>query len=82
MLLQTHRRLLFRNFFNALIVARQATAARQVMDYMSDSQLKDLGYDRSTFVAAQMAIMVAELAAKDEAAENSVPVNANLVGAL
>ncbi|MDB4074519.1 hypothetical protein N9755_00995 [bacterium] len=73
---------MFRNFFNALIVARQATAARQVMDYMSDSQLKDLGYDRSTFVAAQMAIMVAELAAKDEAAENSVPVNANLVGAL
>ena len=73
---------MFRNFFNALIVARQATAARQVMDYMSDSQLKDLGYDRSTFVAAQMAIMVAELAAKDEAAQNSVPVNANLVGAL
>mgnify|MGYP003384972163 CR=1 FL=1 len=73
---------MFRNFLNALIVARQATAARQVMDYMSDSQLKDLGYDRSTFVAAQMAIMVAELAAKDEAAENSVPVNANLVGAL
>ena len=73
---------MFRNFFNALIVARQATAARQVMDYMSDSQLKDLGYDRSTFVAAQMAIMVAELAAKDKAAQTSVPVNANLVGAL
>jgi hypothetical protein len=49
---------------------------------MSDRQLKDLGYDRSTFVAAQMAIVVAELAAKDVAAKNSVPVNANLVGAL
>ncbi|MDC1480843.1 hypothetical protein N8146_00680 [Ascidiaceihabitans sp.] len=73
---------MFKNFFNALIVARQATAARQVMDCMSDRQLNDLGYDRSTFVAAQMAIMVAELAAKDEAAQNSVPVNANLVGAL
>ena len=73
---------MFRKFFNALIVARQASAATQVMNCMSDRQLKDLGYDRSTFVAAQMAIMVAELAAKDEAAENSVPVNANLVGAL
>ena len=73
---------MFRNFFNALILARQASASKHVMDCMSDSQLKDLGYDRSTFVAAQMAIMVAELAAEDEATENSVPVNANLVGAL
>jgi hypothetical protein len=51
------------------------------MDYMSDRQLKDLGYDRSTFVAAQMAIIMADLASNDEAAQNSVPMNANLVGA-
>ena len=73
---------MFRNFFNALIVARQASVATQVMNHMSDRQLNDLGYDRSTFVAAQMAIIVSELTAKDEAAQNSVPVNANLVGAL
>ena len=73
---------MFRNLFNALIIARQASAATQVMNFMSDRQLKDLGYDRGTFVAAQTAIVVAELAAKDEAAQNSVPVNANLVGAL
>ena len=73
---------MFRNLFNALIIARQASAATQVMNCMSDHQLKDLGYDRSTFVAAQTAIVVAELAAKDEATQNSVPVNANLVGAL
>ena len=36
----------------------------------------------NTFVAAQTAIEVAELAAKDVAAQNAVPVNANLVGAL
>ena len=72
---------MFRNFFNALIVARQASAATQVMNHMSDRQLKDLGYDRSTFVAAKTAIVVAELAAKDDAAQNAVPVNANLVGA-
>jgi hypothetical protein len=51
------------------------------MDYMSDRQLKDLGYDRSTFVAAQMAIVMADFASNDEAAQNSVPMNANLVGA-
>ena len=73
---------MFRNFFNALIVARQASAATQVMNCMSDRQLKDLGYDRSTFVAAQTAIVEAELAAKDAAAQTSAPVNANLVGAL
>jgi hypothetical protein len=73
---------MFRKFFNALIVARQASAATQVMNCMSDRQLKDLGYDRSTFVAAQTAILVAELATKDEAAQTSVPLNANLVGAL
>ena len=73
---------MFRNFFNALIVARHASAATQVMNCMSDRQLKDLGYDRSTFVAAQTAIVVAELAVKDEAVQNSVPVNANLIGAL
>ena len=72
---------MFRNFFNALIIARSASASKQVMDYMSDSQLKDLGYDRSTFVAAQMAMVMAELDSHDEAAQNSVPVNANLVGA-
>ena len=33
-------------------------------------------------VRIRVAIMVAELAAKDEAAQNSAPVNANLVGAL
>jgi len=73
---------MFRNFFNALIVARQATVSRQVMDCMSDRQLEDLGYDRRTFVAAQTAILVAELAAKDDAAQSSVPVNLNLVGTL
>ena len=73
---------MFRKFFYALIVARQASAATQVMNCMSDRQLKDLGYDRSNFVAAQTAIVEAELAAKAEAAQTSAPVNANLVGAL
>jgi hypothetical protein len=73
---------MFRNFFNALSIARSASVSKQGMDHMSDRQLNELGYDRSTFVAAQTAIVVAELAVKDEAVKNSVPVNANLIGAL
>ena len=73
---------MFRNFINALIIARSASASKQVMDYMSDRQLSDLGYNRRTFVAAQTAMVVAELAAKDGATQKSVPINADLVGAL
>lgn len=73
---------MFRKIFNALVIARQASVAKEVMDHLSDRQLNDLGYDRSTFVAAQIAMVVAELAPKYDPAQNSVPVNANLVGAL
>ena len=73
---------MLRNFFNALIVARQATAARQVMDYLSDSQLNDIGYNRSTFIAAQTANLMAELDTNVDTADNSIPVNVNLVVAL
>lgn len=73
---------MFRNFFNSLIVARQATAARRAVDFMSDSQLKDLGYDRSNFVEGITIKLIAELDAQSNAAQSSVPVNANLVGAL
>jgi len=73
---------MFRNLFNALIVARQATAARRAVDFMSDSELKNLGYDRSTFVEGITIKLIVELDAQSNAAQNSIPVNANLVGAL
>jgi len=78
----TNEIVMFRNFFNALIIARSGSVSKRVMDCMSPRQLKDLGYDRSTFVAAQTAMLVAELTAKDEAAQHFVPENANLVSAL
>ena len=72
---------MLRNFFKAFIVARQATAARQVMDYLSDSQLTDIGCNRSTFIAAQTANLMAELDTNVDTADDSIPVNVNLVGA-
>ena len=73
---------MFRNFIKALVASHQAAAARQVMDYLSDSQLHDLGYDRSTYVEGITAEVVDELFAQNNSAQYSAPVNANLVGAM
>ena len=73
---------MFRNFIKALVASHQAAAARQVMDHLSDSQLHDLGYDRSTYVEGVTAKVVDELFAQNNSAQNWAPVNANLVGAM
>ena len=73
---------MFTNFIKALVASHQAAAARQVMDHLSDSQLHDLGYDRSTYVEGITAIVVDELFTHDNVVQNSASVNANLVGAV
>lgn len=52
------------------------------MQYMSVSQLNDLGYDRSNYVDSIKSMVMAELDAQDHALENMEPVNVNLVGAV
>ena len=73
---------MFRSFIKALVASHQASAARQVMDHLSDSQLHDLGYDRSTYVEGITAKVIDELFAQDITIQNSTPVNANLVGVM
>ena len=73
---------MFRNIIKALVASHQASEARQVMDHLSDSQLHDLGYDRSTYVEGITAKVVDELFAQNNSAQNWAPVNANLVGAM
>ena len=41
---------MLKRLFNAMIVARQASAAMQALQYMSDRQLEDIGFTRETFV--------------------------------
>ncbi len=73
---------MLKRFFNAMIVARQASAAMQALQYMSDRQLEDIGFTRETFVEQIKANILAELDAADAEKSQAAPVNPNLVGAV
>ena len=68
--------------FNAMIVSRQASAATQALQYMSDRQLEDIGFTRETFIEQSKANILAELDAADAEKSQAVPVNPNLLGAV
>ena len=73
---------MFKRLFRAMIVARQASAAMQALQYMSDRQLEDIGFTRETFVEQIKANVLDELDAADAEKSQSAPVNPNLVGAV
>ncbi|MDB2455316.1 DUF1127 domain-containing protein [Planktomarina temperata] len=73
---------MLKRLFNAMIVARQASAALQALQYMSDRQLEDIGFTRETFIEQSKANILAELDAADAEKSQAVPVNPNLVGAV
>jgi hypothetical protein len=73
---------MLKRFFNAMIVARQASAAMQALQYISDRQLEDIGFTRETFVKQIKANVLAELDAADAENAQAAPVNPNLVGAV
>ena len=73
---------MFKRLFSAIIVARQASAAMQALQYMSDRQLEDIGFTRETFVEQVKASVLAELDAAGAEKSQAVPVNPNLVGAV
>jgi len=73
---------MLKRLFNAMIVARQASAALQALQYMSDRQLEDIGFTRETFIEQAKANILAELDAADAEKSQAVPVNPNLLGAV
>ena len=73
---------MLKRLFNAMIVARQASAALQALQYMSDRQLEDIGFTRETFIEQSKANILAELDAADAEKSQAVPVNPNLLGAV
>jgi hypothetical protein len=73
---------MLKRLFNAMIVARQLSAAMQTLQYMSDSQLEDIGFTRETFIEQVKANILAELDAADAEKSQAAPVNPNLVGAV
>ena len=73
---------MLKRLFNAMIVARQASAALQALQYMSDRQLEDIGFTRETFIEQMKTNILAELDAADAEKSQAAPVNPNLVGAV
>ena len=73
---------MFKRLFRAMVLARQASAAMQALQYMSDRQLEDIGFTRETFVEQIKANILAELDAADAEKSQAAPVNPNLVGAV
>ena len=73
---------MLKRLFNAMIVARQASAALQALQYMSDRQLENIGFTRETFIEQAKANVLAELDAADAEKSQAVPVKPNLVGAV
>ena len=73
---------MLKRLFRAMIVARQASAAMQALQYMSDRQLEDISFTRETFIEQMKANILAELDAADAEKSHAAPVNPNLVGAV
>ena len=73
---------MLKRLFNAMIVARQASAGAKTLPYLTDSHLEEMGFGRDTFVEGIKAIVEAELDAADAEKSQASPVNPNLVGAV
>ena len=69
---------MFRQLFKSLVIARQASATLQVMRYISDDQLADIGFTRSNYVEGMKAQILEELNAEDANAIYTAPVRSNL----
>ena len=71
---------MLRTLYRTLIISRAKSAAYQTLALLSDREVADIGYTRTSFVRAYIDNIVAELDANDAAA--ALPINANLVGAV
>ena len=71
---------MLRTLYRAMIISRAKSAAYQILAILSDRELADIGYSRTSFVDVYVANIVADMGADNAAA--ALPVNANLVGAI
>lgn len=67
--------------YRSIIVAQTARATSQALNFLSDDQLAELGLTRESFVDANVKQVLAQFAAED-ASQQYVTVNSNLVGAV
>ena len=69
---------MFRQLFKSLVIARQASAALQVMRYISDNQLADIGFTRANYVDGMKAQILEELNAEDANVSYEAPLRSSL----
>ena len=58
---------MLKKIYRAMVLAQAASAANRTSAYLTDRQLQDWGYTRSTFAAETVAQVKAELDAADKA---------------
>ena len=73
---------MLKQLYRAIVMSRSATAATNSMQYLSDSQLSDIGFSRDTFVEGIKARISAELDAAEAANNFAAPKNEKLLGAV
>ena len=71
---------MLRTLYRAMIISRAKSVAYQILAILSDRELADIGYSRTSFVDVYVANIVADMGADNAA--TALPVNANLVGAV
>ena len=73
---------LLKQLFKSMVVARQAVAAIETLNHMSDRPFEDIGFTRENYVEKIKASVLVELDAQDAANALKAPVNANLISAV
>ena len=73
---------MLKQLYRAIVISRSATAATNLKQYLSDSQLNDIGFSRDTFAEGIKARVSAELDAAEAANTFAAPQNENLLGAV
>ena len=66
---------MLRQLFKSMVIARQASAAREAMRYMTNHQMGDIGFTRDNYIEGIKALISAELDAEDAKKISALPVN-------
>ena len=68
---------MLRQLFKSMVIARQTSAAKEAMRYMTNHQLGDIGFTRDNYIEGIKALILAELDAKDAKLMSESTVNTN-----
>ena len=73
---------MLKQFFKAMTIGRQGSAARHALPHLTDSNLDEMGFTRDTFVEGIQARVAAELDAAEAQKAQAITLNSNLLGAV